>query len=82
MKELRQRVAVYLGLRRPPAPHYVSRRRQIVAVVFAVDVAVLALALFLLLGNGGHGLIVFTAIVGGIGFLLGGVAMLAGLRRR
>ena len=81
MKEIQQRAAVYLGLRTPPAPRYVSRRRRIVALVFAVDVAVLVVGLLLVLANGGHGLVVFVAIVGGIGFLLGGFGLLAGLHR-
>ena len=82
MKGIQQKAAVYLGLRTPPASRHVSRRGRIVALLFAADVAVLVLGLFLLLGNGGHGLVVFVAIVGGIGFLLGGYGLLAGLHRR
>jgi len=66
----------------PFASSDVSRRRRIAALVFAADVAVLLVGLFLLLGNGGHGLVVFVAIVAGIGFLLGAYGLLAGLRQR
>jgi hypothetical protein len=82
VNELGQRAAVYLGRRPPPAPRYVSRKSRILALVFALDVAVLVGGLFLFVGDGGHGELVFAAIVGGIGFLLGCYSLLAGLRRR
>lgn len=82
MKELRQRAAVYFGLRAPLAPRYVSRRSRILALVFALDVAVLVLGLFLFLDKGGHGELVFVAVTGCIGFLLAGYSLLAGLHRR
>jgi len=81
MKELLQRAAVYLGLRLPPAPRYVSRRSRIVALVFALDVAVLVMGLLQFLYNGGHGELVLVAITGCIGFLLAGYRLLAGPHR-
>jgi sugar phosphate permease len=82
MMELRQRAAVYFGFRRPPAPAYLSRRNRMVALVFAMDIAVLVVGLFVFVGNNGHGWLVFVAIAAGVGFLLGGYSLLVGLRRR
>ena len=82
MKELLQRAAVYLGLRPPPAPRYVSRRSRTLALVFALDVAVLVMGLLLFLDKGGHGELVLVAITGCIGFLLAGYRLLAGPHRR
>jgi hypothetical protein len=53
-----------------------------VALVFAMDIAVLVVGLFVFVGNNGHGGLVFVAIAAGVGFLLGGYSLLAGLRRR
>jgi hypothetical protein len=82
MMELRQRAAAYFGFRRPPTPAYLSPRNRMVALVFAMDIAVLVVGLFVFIGNNGHGALVFVAIAAGVGILLGGYSLLAGLRRR